>query len=209
MSKKSITKILILTSTDFESDSSLNSNRRFNVTIKKVGVGPTFSVLNSYQYIEKIDPDLIINSGIGGSFNRSDKIGTVVNITEDILENSKALEDEILPLSFDSNYFKEYMIKSYFDRVLDLPNRRGITVSLVSGNRDLALRRKKVYNAEIESMEGFAIMLAAKRFKIPIMQIRSISNYTGDEKITKENLFYSIKMLNNKIKQILEEQSFE
>ncbi|HEX8807183.1 MAG TPA: hypothetical protein VF741_09540, partial [Candidatus Aquilonibacter sp.] len=62
---------------------------------------------------------------------------------------------------------------------LGFPLLRGVTVSQVTATDATAehLRRR---GAEIESMEGFAVLRAAQLAGVPAVEVRGISNIVGD-----------------------------
>lgn len=57
-----------------------------------------------------------------------------------------------------------------------LPRVRGLTVSNITGTQETAVERESMFHAEVESMEGAAAARVAQQFKIPFLQVRSISN---------------------------------
>lgn len=196
-------KIAVLYATDLEMDRELVADG-YQIFLKKVGVGPTFSVLNSALLLQKIKPDLIINCGIGGG-DSSTNIGDIYYINEDIIENGKDSGDEISELSFDNSY--SYTQLSSI-KISDIESRRGLTVSLVTGNESLAEKRFKLYNHQVESMEGGAVMSVANRFDIPIVQIRSISNYIGLPIIEKD-LKFSLEKLHQFVRKLVKSVDYE
>lgn len=65
--------------------------------------------------------------------------------------------------------------------VLGAPPRvRGTTVSTCSGTDSLAARYAKRTNAAVETMEGAAVAQACERAGLPWVQVRAISNRTGN-----------------------------
>lgn len=63
---------------------------------------------------------------------------------------------------------------------LGLPVVRGVTVSTCSGTEDLAAERWRRLGGDVETMEGAAVALVCQQFAVPLVQVRSISNWTGD-----------------------------
>jgi futalosine hydrolase len=56
---------------------------------------------------------------------------------------------------------------------------RGVTVSSVTATDATAVRLREL-GAEIETMEGFAILRSAQLSGVPAIEVRGISNYVGD-----------------------------
>lgn len=56
----------------------------------------------------------------------------------------------------------------------------GATVSACSATEALSEERARRTGAALETMEGAAVALACARFGVPLVQLRCISNFTGD-----------------------------
>jgi futalosine hydrolase len=61
-----------------------------------------------------------------------------------------------------------------------VPPARGLTVSAITTTDATARRLREAYGADVESMEGFAVLRAAERAGIPAIEVRGISNIVGD-----------------------------
>jgi len=57
-----------------------------------------------------------------------------------------------------------------------------VTVSLVSGDRQTACDRYRMYGAWAENMEGSAVAQVCCRFRVPFLECRGISNFAGDRR---------------------------
>jgi len=124
--------------------------------------------------------DLVMNLGIGGSFERGIALGTVLNVTEDTFADLGA-EDHESFLSIDdlnlgkSTYYANADLFS--EHVNQLKKVKGITVNRVHGNEKSILDTYTRLSPVVESMEGAAVLYCCKQYGIPCLQIRSISNY--------------------------------
>ena len=80
---------------------------------------------------------------------------------------------------------------------------RAITVNTVHGNNDTISEITQRENPEIESMEGASVFKVCEEFKVPCIQIRSISNKV--EKRNKDNwdLDLAIRNLNVEVEKII------
>ena len=206
MNNKNVSKILFLYSTEFEVSefkknvlSHSQEKEKDLFIFENIGVGQTSASCLSLKAIENHKPDIIINIGIAGAFKQSNlSIGDIVFVENDIIENAKDTAKTIKQYDFEKEkYFidnksNDLMIHSNLTRVSSL------TVSLVSSNIDLADKRYDTFKTDIETMEGGSISFVVKEFfpNIQYYQIRSISNFTGDEKMNKDNLILSISKLN-------------
>jgi futalosine hydrolase len=63
-----------------------------------------------------------------------------------------------------------------------LPVVRAATVSTCSGTDELARDRAERSRADLETMESAAVALACRRFAVPLLELRSVSNRTGDRR---------------------------
>ncbi|MGB3966579.1 MAG: futalosine hydrolase, partial [Planctomycetota bacterium] len=63
---------------------------------------------------------------------------------------------------------------------LGVPIVRGATVSTCSGNDDLAKVLQRRAHADVETMEGAAVAAVCRKREVPLLQVRAVSNWTGD-----------------------------
>lgn len=56
----------------------------------------------------------------------------------------------------------------------------GVTVSSCSGNEAASRRMFERCFADVETMEGAAVAMVCRRRELPLLQVRAISNWTGD-----------------------------
>lgn len=63
---------------------------------------------------------------------------------------------------------------------LAVPIVRGATVSTCSGIDELSAARHEHTAADVETMEGAAVATVCRHFGVPLLQLRAISNWTGD-----------------------------
>ena len=146
--------------------------------------------------IEFFEPDLIIQTGIGGSFKESGmELGDIGIATSEIdiqlgLESSDKIVD---PLPFDVfvdengpiansiDIDKDYVDQAYNILKKDFKTFYGpfVSVSTITCSDNRALSIYNECKPIIESMEGFASAQISRMCNIPYIQIRSISNWVG------------------------------
>ena len=80
---------------------------------------------------------------------------------------------------------------------------KGITVNTVHGNNTSIQKVSFLFNPDVESMEGAACMMVSKKFGIPCLQIRSISNYVEKRNDEKWNKSLALKNLHDNLEQII------
>ncbi|WP_316807588.1 futalosine hydrolase [Pedobacter agri] len=157
-------------------------SKNFDLLI--TGVGMVATAFSLGQYLTANKYNLVINVGIAGCFDRSIKLGSLLNISEDIFAELGAENGDdfltITDLGFGENHFKAKSRK-----IIDLPSVKSITVNCVTGSEKSIRNLKKRISPTTESMEGAAVFYACKRENIDCLQIRSVSNYV--EPRNKEN----------------------
>jgi len=164
----------------------------FDVLITGVGMVATAFCLGkklTNQY------DLVLNVGIAGSFDRNIPLGSIVNITEDILAELGA-EDKDNFITINEMGFGNNRFKSTY-RLDGLPTVNGITVNKVHGNQTSIDKVIKQFNPQTESMEGAAVFYACTQIDIPCLQIRAISNYVEPRNRDAWEIALAIKNLND------------
>ncbi len=159
----------------------------------------TFNQANHY--------DLIINVGIAGSFDTKLDIGTVVRVSQDQFGDvGIGHQNKYLPIGktdFSCPHYDKLHNDFCPEPLKHLKAVRGITVNTVSYSKALSDKRKTWYQADIETMEGAGFFLSLKTLKTPYLQIRAISNYTGESDKSKWNIPLAIDRLQSEIIQYL------
>lgn len=200
--------ILLVTATQAEIQPLLThfgEEKPFDVLITGVGMVATAFALGQ-QFAQK-KYDLAINLGIAGSFDRDIALGEVVEITEDILAEFGA-EDNNQFLTIEELGFGESVFSAshQLDPMLLLPIKklRSVTVNTVHGEEKSIQKTTERLKPQLESMEGAAFFYACKRSRVPALQIRSVSNYV--EKRNRENwkIGLAVKNLNDFAIELLE-----
>lgn len=184
-------EVLVITAVKAEQKailSGLSGDERF--TVVAGGVGPVAAAISTTKELMKKKYDLIISAGIGGGFQGVAKVGTIVLATEIIAADLGAETPDgfatIEELGFGvSRVDVEYRLT---DTIKNACHKKGLpvitgpilTLATVTGTQEtadqLALR---IPGATVEAMEGFGVALAAKEAKVPILEIRTVSNPVG------------------------------
>lgn len=154
------------------------------------GVGLLAAAYAIMQEIACSRPDLILQTGIAGCFNKKYSLGTAVAVEREIFADMGVHEDNTYHDLFDLGLADENMApfetKAVINHHKDLLSAAGLpTVSAVSVN-EISSSLKRIalfsdgYKADIESMEGAALHYVCSLQKIPFIQIRGISNMVGE-----------------------------
>ncbi len=144
------------------------------------GVGPVEAAAAVSGALARRRYALVVNAGLAGAFDGAARIGDGVVVADDEFE--LGLEDG-RPLALPDGERVVATAASDPEIVRGLSARgfaalRGITVARVTSSEDTA-RRLAARGAQIESMEGFAVLRACRRAGVPAVELRGISNRVG------------------------------
>lgn len=156
------------------------------------GVGVLQTALHLGPVLFSISPLAIVNLGICGVYNTLDAdIGDVVWVSADSLADfGVSDQDRFLsprdlgwttpfswslqePLALDTWQIQERKALSMLKGPM-----QGATVNRCTGS-EIEANRYSSMGAQVETMEGAAVAAVAQQWKIPCIQIRSISNQAG------------------------------
>ena len=156
-------------------------NSRAGVEVLIGGVGPVDAAARVAKALSHTKYDVVVNAGIAGALPGAADIGDGVVVGEELMElNLETGERIALP---DGNIIVDRVPADaqLVDAItaLGFPLARGITVSRVTSTDETA-KRLRERGAEVESMEGFAVMRAAQLAGIPCVEVRGISNFVGE-----------------------------
>jgi futalosine hydrolase len=182
--------ILITAATELELQGikeKLKLMQNHNVDFLVIGTGCTFTTYALTKKLQTAKFDLVLNVGIAGSFVKNISIGTVVVVETEIFGNFGIVYPHKFSTLFDENFMNENeypftngkLFCKYTDlfKTNNLKSVCGLTVDAASGEQNQIEKRKKMFNADIETMEGAAFFYVCLSEKIPFLQIRSLSNY--------------------------------
>ena len=202
-------KILIISATDFElsvAQQKIKSTKNREIIFATTGVGALATAVHLSKIIYEQKPDFIFQIGIAGCFDVQEKLGNVYLVGEEFLGDLGVVEKGNLKDIFDlqlvkanSKPFKQKgilnpCINQYQN--LKIPIVKAVTVNQISTDKNHIQQLIKKYNPCIETMEGAALHYVCNSYKIPYLQIRSISNYIGERDKTKWKMKLAIDNLN-------------
>jgi futalosine hydrolase len=172
-----------------------NESQRLRIRFHQGGVGMLASTASLTRVVWEEKPDLLIQAGIAGCFDTSLPLGKVVIVNEESLGDMGVEEDgkwkDIFDLKLEKSSYHPFerrklpnpWLSQY--NLLKLPEVSGITINEISTNKERIQQLIKKYNPVVETMEGAALHYVCREANIPFIQIRAISNYTGER--NKEN----------------------
>lgn len=204
-------KILIVAATQFEIAPFLKTISPAEILICGVGIPATVHHLTKKLLQDKYD--VVIQAGIAGTFSKKIKQGEVVAVKQDAFGDIGVEENDnfktIFQLGFGNEneypFTKGWLINS--SEILNanhLKRVKAISINKISDRKKQAKQLKKIFNADIESMEGAAFHYVCLQQKIPFIQLRSISNKVGERDKTKWKLKDAIESLNNELIKIID-----
>jgi len=145
------------------------------------GIGKTSATLASVICFEKFPIKLAIVSGIAGAYPSSQLgIGSIavaekeIFADEGLLRDCSDTQDSFIFLSSEE-------IPLYVpDFLKTIPTGTFLTVSACTGNIERARFLEKKFKALCENMEGASFAKVSQIYKIPCVEIRSVSNIVTD-----------------------------
>lgn len=154
---------------------------RAGVETLVTGIGPVDAAARVARALHAKHYDVVVNAGIAGAMAGVANVGDGVVVGEELYELKLETNAPIsLPpgnLIADRVPADAQLIEAV--TALGFPLLRGITVSHVTAT-DGTAERLRALGAEVETMEGFAVLRAAQLANVPSLEVRGISNIVGD-----------------------------
>jgi futalosine hydrolase len=220
--------LLLTSATYFEVKSTIDyldkhwqkvSERRWNsenheIHLLVTGVGVFNTLYELKNRLNEFSYSLIIQVGIGGSYQKNKPLGKVYYIaTERFGDIGMEQKDGSFTSIFETPLidknsfpFKEgVLINPEATLTKFLPLAHGITLNTVTGTQSKAEKIIEKYpEVEIENMEGASFFYVCLKENIPFMSIRSISNYVEDRNKEHWKMEEAIESLNKTVTDLLE-----
>jgi len=158
---------------------------RDGVHVVAVGVGPVEAALGTARALAARPYEAVVNAGIAGGFRDRCTVGDVVVCSrEDYAE--LGLEDgSVFPLPGGLELVRhveadETLLRPFLGGLIPVIVGRGVTSATVTSTTARALVLAHRFRADVESMEGFAVLRAAQLAGVPAIEIRGVSNLVGE-----------------------------
>lgn len=160
----------------------------FQIDILITGIGIVHTTFQLGRLLLQKSYELVINAGIAGSFNHQIKIGQVFRVQSEVFGDMGVEDNDVfIPLNdmdfFDKNQFPYQngrLFSShhpFFSAIENLKTVSAMTVNKVLGKESSIEEAKKLFNPDIESMEGAAFFYSCMMSNQPFIELRAISNY--------------------------------
>jgi len=182
----------------------------FSIDFLVTGIGST---LTTYALTKKISTkkyDLVVNTGIAGSFSTDLNIGDVVNVMSDEFADLGIEDRNNFFTLFEKGFIKkdeppfiDCKLWNPTEINLTLNKVSGITVNASHGNINSIELFKNKFGADIETMEGAAFFYVCLNENVKFLQIRAISNYVEERNNANWDIPLAINNLNDKLFEII------
>jgi futalosine hydrolase len=183
-----------------------------NIDVLITGIGLTATTYSLTRQLQIKRPDIIIQAGIGGCFDKAVPPGSVLAIKQEAIADQSVIEAGKLKTLFDLKlvpqnqypFSKGWLInKSAALKKIKLKKVKAISTNEITTSEQKVKFYKKTFNPVVESMEGAALHYVCLMEKIPFLQIRSVSNYIAERNKKNWNMKESIINLNNELISLL------
>ena len=153
----------------------------------------------------------ILNLGIAGAYPSSElSIGDVVVVTGETFGDvgyegpgeDGSVFHSIGSLGLDTPYERKLPLSapegllSGDNAAFQVTSGAGCTVNCCTGTQATGLSREKRTGASIETMEGAAVALFGREHRLPVVEIRAISNMAAKRDMRPENIQLALRHLN-------------
>ncbi|WP_276500468.1 futalosine hydrolase [Terrimonas pollutisoli] len=211
---------LLVAATSFEIspfiESYRNSNNQFpgkhDLDILITGIGLTASTYSITKQINLKRPDIVIQAGVAGCFDRNIPLASVFTIRQDRIADLGVMEKNEFRSLFDSGlvppdhypHTRGWLVnKSEAFKKTKLKKVKAISVNEISTQKRRIKFYEESFDPVLESMEGAALHHVCLMEKIEFIQLRSVSNYVGERNKKNWKLQASINSLNIELADLL------
>lgn len=153
-----------------------------------VGVGKAAAAMHTTRLLLARRPTWVLLIGVCGAYAGAGlAVGELCLVGEDrladegvMLAEGGFLELATMGLGDTGPVFADPLRTAEVARRLAAPVVRGATVSGCSGHDDLAAALALRSGAQVETMEGAAVLMVARELAVPVVQLRCVSNLCGE-----------------------------
>ncbi len=175
------------------------------------GIGTTLTTFHLTNTLLNENYELVICAGIAGSLNPDLKIGEVVNVVSEEFADLGIEQKEGFLTLFESGFMKEnefpfrqgLLKANNSNGLIHLKKVRGVTVNKSHGKTSSVNELKGKFLANVESMEGAAVLYVCNWIGIPCYQIRAVSNIVEPRDILHWDIPLALENLKNSLLQVL------
>ena len=181
------------------------------------GVGKVAAAMGMTQLLMGRRPDWVLLIGVCGAYPNSGlDVGALCLVGEERLaDEGVALADDgfldlaAMGLGATGPFAADSGRTAAAAAVLAAPVVRGATVSSCSGHDALANALARRSGAAVETMEGAAVLQVCAHFGVPVVQLRCVSNRTGERARGGWDLRGAIDRLHDAVRTLASAQGWE
>ena len=190
-----------------------NTKRKQDIDILITGIGLTATTYHLLKQINFKRPDIIVQAGVAGCFDKKLGLGTVVAVKKETIADQSVIELKELKTMFDLGLvphdqfpFKKGWLEndSAVLKKIKLKKVNAISVNEITTSSEKVKFYNSSFKPVIESMEGAALHYTCLMEKIPFIQLRSVSNYIAERNKKKWDMKASIVNLNKELIKLLD-----
>lgn len=187
-------------------------NRLGNIDVLITGIGLTATTWSLTRQFYLKRPDIVIQAGVGGCFDKNIPLGSVVIVKQEAIADQSVIELDQLKTLFDLKlvpqnqypFSKGWLVnKNDILKKIKLKKVKGISVNEITTSKQKVKFYQDTFNPVVESMEGAALHYVCLMEKVPFIQLRSVSNYIAERNKKNWNMKESIINLNTELKKLL------
>jgi futalosine hydrolase len=186
------------------------------IDILITGVGSSATTEHFTRRLMHSRYDLVLNTGICGSFRKDYAIGKVVSVVSEVWGDLGAEDHEDFLDIFDLGICKagekpftgKELVNpgnSYSRDFIHLPQVKGLTVNKAHGNKKSIEQCVRKFGPDVESMEGAAVFSICISNGINFQCIRSISNFVEPRSWSAWNIDLALQNLTSEVNRIISE----
>jgi len=202
--------ILLCAATKMESYAAVSPHHKIDFLI--TGAGSPSTCFQLARQFSICLPDLVIQIGIAGAFDRNLIPGFVVQVSEDTFADLGAQDADgsFIPLSQlvrQDTPFGMDIIRPEKRMIVDgIPEVKAITVNKGHGYLpDILHLMDNPHPPDIETMEGAAFFASCMAFDVPCCQLRSISNLVEPRNRSAWNIPLALKNLHKSLQNAIDQ----
>jgi futalosine hydrolase len=183
--------------------------------IGKVNAAHSVTLLLEYHL-----PDILILFGIGGGYAETGIGDVAIAVSENYGEEGVLTPDGWKPMEFtgfpllknDLEYFNTFpmdnklsqlAVRASKDIGLKVHSGNFITVSQCSGTQETGEMIRERFNGICENMEGAAVAHICAKYKVPMIEIRGISNLIEDRDLNRWNIPLAVSNCSKAVNEVI------
>jgi futalosine hydrolase len=150
-----------------------------------VGVGPVEAALGTARALAARPYRAVINAGIAGGFRARAAVGDAVAVAREHYVELGLEDGTAFPLPDGVSLVRTVesdpvLLRACGEGRVDVRIGTGITCATVTTTDARAALLEARFGADVESMEGFAVLRAAHAAGVPALELRGVSNLVGE-----------------------------